>query len=113
MAIDLDGYFTVVAPNDIRIAGTRLGIETVLYEHIHRGETPEAIAARYPSLSLEQVYATITYYLRNQERVSAYLAAWLEHGRRMREAQDRDPPPVVAKPRERAAARGRVVAGTA
>jgi uncharacterized protein (DUF433 family) len=109
--MDLNDYFTIVTPNDIRIRGTRVGSETVLYDFIHRGHSPEAIAARYPSLTLEQVYATITYYLHNREAVERYLADWLEHGRRMREAQDRDPPPVVARLRRLAAERRSAGAG--
>jgi hypothetical protein len=65
----------------------------------------EAIVARYPSLLLEQVYATITYYLHNQEAVNAYLEDWLEDSRQRREAQERTPPPVVIKLRVLAAQR--------
>ena len=101
----LEDYFVTVAPNDIRIKGTRVGIETVLYDFIHRGDSPEAIAARYPTLTLEQVYATITFYLHKRDAMGAYLAEWLEHGRLMREAQDGNPPPVVAKLRHVAARR--------
>jgi uncharacterized protein (DUF433 family) len=103
--VKLEDYFTTFAPNDIRLKGTRIGIETVLYDFIHRGDAPEAIAARYPSLTLEQVYATITYYLHDKDAVGAYLAAWLEHGRRMREAQERDLPPVLERLRRVAAER--------
>jgi uncharacterized protein (DUF433 family) len=101
----LDDYFTFLAPDDIRIKGTRIGIETVLYDFIHRAESPETIAARYPSLTLEQVYATITYYLRHKEQVSRYLTEWLELGERRRAEQQRHPPPVVAKLRRAAAER--------
>src|SRR5207249_2443987 len=80
----LEDHFDFQAPNDIRLKGTRVGIETVLYDFIHRSKSPEQIAATYPSLTLEQVYATITYYLHNKEAVSTYLTEWLEHGRRMR-----------------------------
>lgn len=103
--MELENYFDFLAPDDIRLKGTRIGIETVLYEYLHRGQTPEAIAARYPSLTLEQVYATITYYLHNIEAVRAYLEDWLEHGQRMREAQERNPPPIVARLRALAAQR--------
>ena len=89
--MQLEDYFEVLVPEDIRIKGTRVGIETVLYEYIHRGQTPEQIAARFDALTLEQVYATILYYLRDREAVSAYLAAWLEYGERARAAQARDP----------------------
>lgn len=103
--MELETYFDFLAPDDIRVKGTRLGIETILYEYIHRDQPPEAITARYPSLTLEQVYATITYYLHNQEAVTAYLEDWLEHGRQMRDEQERNPPPVVAKLRAVAAQR--------
>ena len=52
---------------------------------------------RFPSLTLEQVYATILYYLSNREKVEAYVKDWLEWGERMRAEQDRNPPPVVVR----------------
>ena len=95
--MQLEEYFDFIAPDDIRIKGTRVGIETVLYDFIHRSRSPEDIAASYPSLTLDQVYATILYYLRNREQVNAYLEDWLEWGRRMREEQERNPRPVVIR----------------
>jgi len=55
----LEDYFDFLAPDDIRLKGTRVGIESVLYEYVHRLQTPEAIAQRFPTLTLDQVYATI------------------------------------------------------
>ncbi|MCC5655434.1 DUF433 domain-containing protein [Nostoc sp. XA010] len=81
----------------MRLKGTRVGIETILYDFIHRCRTPEEISQSYPSVTLEQVYATILYYLHNKETVSAYIANWLEHSHRMREEQRCNPPPVVTK----------------
>ena len=95
--MQVEDYFDYIAPDDIRIKGSRIGIESVLYEYIHREQTPEAIVARFPTLTLEQVYATILYYIQNRERVEAYIADWLEYGRRMRAEQDRNPPPVVVR----------------
>ncbi len=95
----LEDYFDVLAPDDIRIRGTRVGIETVLYEYIHRSQTAEEIAERFDTLTLEQVYATILYYLRNRDTVAAYLAAWLEHGEQARAARADDP--VFQRQRER------------
>lgn len=87
----LEDYFDFLGADDIRIKGTRVGIETVLYDYIHRSLTPEQIAKSYASLTLEQVYATILYYLHNQEAVAAYLGDWLEFGQQMRTAQGHDP----------------------
>ena len=95
--MQLEDYFNFLAPNDIRIKGSRIGIETVLYDYIYRQLTPEEIAERYISINLEQVYATILYYLHNKDAVEKYLEAWLEHGRRMREEQEKNPPPVILK----------------
>jgi uncharacterized protein (DUF433 family) len=110
--MELESYFDFLAPDDIRVRGTRVGIETILYEYIHRSQSPEAIAVRYPSLTLEQVYATITYYFHNRAAVTAYLEDWLEHSRRMREEQERNPPPVIVKLRAVAAQRQRAEAQT-
>jgi uncharacterized protein (DUF433 family) len=98
--MQLEDYFDFLAPNDIRLKGTRIGIETILYDFIHRSQSPEEIAATYPSLTLEQVYATITYYLHNKEKIHAYLTEWIEHGNRMRAEQAKNPTPAMLKLRE-------------
>jgi uncharacterized protein (DUF433 family) len=98
--MQLEDYFDFQRPDDIRVKGTRVGIETILYDFIHRKRTPEEIAQSYPSVTLEQVYATILYYLHNKEEISSYMANWLEHGYRMREEQKRNPPPVSEKLRK-------------
>ena len=89
--MQLEDYFNFLAPNDIRLKGTRVGIETILYDFTHRARTPEEIAQTYPSLTLEQVYATIVYYLHNKEVVSKYVADWLEWGHQQWKAQQLNP----------------------
>ncbi len=36
----LEDYFVFRYPNDIRVRGTRVGIETILYDFIHPQQTP-------------------------------------------------------------------------
>ncbi|MGH1395975.1 MAG: DUF433 domain-containing protein [Trichormus sp.] len=98
-------YFNFLSPGDIRLKKSRIGIETILYEYIDCGRSPEEIAQIYQSISLEQVYATILYYLQNQETVSAYMRNWLEHGHTMREQQRLNPPPISEKLRQLRVAR--------
>ncbi len=98
--MQLENYFIFLAPNDIRLKGTRIGIETILYDYIYRSLTPEEIAKTYPSLNLEQTYATILYYLQNKEQITHYIADWLEWGHQMREEQKLNPPPVSARLRQ-------------
>ena len=81
--MELESYFEFLSEEDIRIKGTRIGIETVLDDYLD-GISPEEIAVRYRSLTLEQVYATITYYLQNREKVDAYLQAWREYSEQAR-----------------------------
>lgn len=95
--MQLEEYFDFFSADDIRVKGTRVGVETILYEYLHGSQSPEAIAARYPSLTLEQVYATITYYLHNREAMHQYLANCLEQGRRMRELQRQQPSAAVRR----------------
>lgn len=86
-------YFNFLAPDDIRIKGSRIGIESVLYEYIYRAKTAEEIAKQFETITLEEVYATILYYLHQKEEVSAYLADWLEFCRQQREEQQQNPSP--------------------
>ncbi|MGB8699640.1 MAG: DUF433 domain-containing protein [Thermosynechococcaceae cyanobacterium] len=96
----IEDYFDFFAPDDIRLKGTRIGIETILFDYLFHDKTPEEIVKAYPSLTSEQVYATILYYLHNQQAVNDYMADWLEWGDRMREEQQRNPQPIVEKLRK-------------
>jgi uncharacterized protein (DUF433 family) len=98
--MQLEDYFDFLAEDDIRVKGTRVGIETVLYDYIHRERSPETIADTYTSLTLEQVYATILYYLHNKEAVSKYLTDWLEWSREVRRQQAANPSPIIQKLRK-------------
>jgi uncharacterized protein (DUF433 family) len=108
--MQIEEYFEFLQPDDIRLKGHRIGIESVLYEYVYRAQTAEEIAARFPTLSLEQVYATILYYLQNTDRLRAYLAAWIEHGERARAAQAEQPTPAILHLREAKAERSRQLA---
>jgi uncharacterized protein (DUF433 family) len=90
--MQLEEFFNFLSPDDIRLKGSRIGIESVLYEYVHRGKTPEEIAERFDTLTLDQVYATILYYLQNKEAVEKYLSDWIEFGRTARAEQ---PPPTA------------------
>ncbi len=65
----------------IRIGSTRVLLEIVLNAY-ERGETPEQIVQSYSTLSLDDVYAVITWYLRHKPEAEAYLS------RREREAAE-------------------------
>lgn len=98
--MELESYFDFLSEDNIRVKGTRIGIEIILDDYL-QGSSPEEIAARYRSLSLEQVYATITYYLHNQAKIEAYLEAWRQYTEQAEWEYDRNPPEFVLRLRER------------
>jgi len=118
--MQLEDYFDVLAPDDIRIKGHRIGIETVLCEYIHRDKCAEDIQRQFPTLTLEEVYATILYFLHDRERVGKYFTDWLEYKEQARENAQRNPSSATKRllalrdeiggypPEEREAARIRV-----
>ncbi|MBD2496413.1 DUF433 domain-containing protein [Nostoc sp. FACHB-280] len=78
--MQLEDYFDFLSSDDIRLKGHRIGIDNVL-EYYLEGYTPEEIITNLPSLSLEQIHATITYYLHNRSQIDTYLsrlAKWRE-----------------------------------
>jgi uncharacterized protein (DUF433 family) len=93
----LEEYFDILDPNDIRIKGHRVGIESILYEYLHNNLSAEDIDARFPTISLEQIYATILYYLHNKEQVHAYMTRWIEHQEQQWAEQQRNPTPTMLR----------------
>src|SRR5260370_916831 len=47
------------------VSGSRVPL-TLVVQEFRRGESPETIRSHYPTLSLEQVYGAIAFYLGNQ-----------------------------------------------
>jgi len=98
--MELESYFDFINDNAIRLKGTRIGIESILKDY-NLGATPEEIVIRYPILSLQQVYASITYYLANREAVNAYLERVKQQQEEAWEEQEHHPSEFVRSLRER------------
>ncbi|SRR5258708_34981071 len=52
--------------------GSRVSLDSVVYQFL-QGESPEAIVQAFPSLSLEQVYGGIAFYLASRAEIDAHL----------------------------------------
>ncbi len=96
----VESYFEFLDSGEIRIKGTRVGIEIVLRDYLG-GAGPEEIVLCYPTLSLEQVHAAILYYLRNAEELDRYLKESWEQGEAAWEEQQRHPSKFVRALRRR------------
>ena len=92
--------FEFLSEDDIQIKGTRIGIESVLYESLHLSQTPEEIVQHFHTLTLELVYATILYYLQNPVKVGDYLANNVKYSQMLRAEYEKNPPPGVVRLRQ-------------
>ena len=98
--MEIEDYFESISPEEIRLKGTRIGIEHILYEYIYCARTAETIAKQFPTVTLAQVYATILYYLENQPKIEKYVGDWLAYCLRTEAEYDRHPSAFVRKLRQ-------------
>jgi uncharacterized protein (DUF433 family) len=56
-----------------RITGTRVSLDSVVHA-FWNGSSPEQVADDFPSLSLEQVYGALAFYLHNKAEIDRYMA---------------------------------------
>lgn len=80
----------------IRIEGTRVPIDCVVYLLAEEKQTAEQIAEEYPSVGLEKVYAVIAYYLRHKDEVDAYIETRERRGQELRWIAESSPDPLTA-----------------
>ena len=55
-----------------RIANSRVSLDSVISAFLD-GETPEAIAAEFPTVTAKQIQGALAFYLRNKREVDDYL----------------------------------------
>jgi uncharacterized protein (DUF433 family) len=76
----------------IRVGDTRVLLDLVIHE-FRDGATPEGIVESYDALSLADVYAVISYYLRHVDVVHAYLLRREQEAKAVREMIEAAQPP--------------------
>ena len=54
------------------IAGTRVSLDSVVYAFLE-GLSPESIVESFDTLTLEEVYGTLAFYLGHRDDIDAYL----------------------------------------
>ncbi|MEK6259711.1 MAG: DUF433 domain-containing protein [Planctomycetota bacterium] len=65
-----------------RLTDSRVSFDSVIHGYWD-GRSPEAIAEEFPSLSVEQVYGAIAYYLRHRAEIDRYLDDQSERWRQL------------------------------
>ena len=72
------------ASGALRVGRSRVLVELVIHA-FQDGATPEAIAQRYPSATLPDIYAVIAYYLRHRAEIEGYLTKREEQAQEVRQ----------------------------
>ncbi|MCE9554409.1 MAG: DUF433 domain-containing protein [Planctomycetes bacterium] len=88
-----------------RVGQTRVMLDSVVAA-FEQGHSAETIVQQYPSLTLEEVYGTITYYLANRTEVEQYLLQQGEKWEQEREKASQSASEVVSRLRSQAAKAG-------
>src|SRR5436305_12943154 len=86
----------------LRVGHSRVLLELVI-RAFQAGATPEAMAQRYPTAALADIYAVIAYYLRHRADVESYL---VERAQQAHEVRQR----IESQQGDLAALRGRLLA---
>jgi len=68
------------------VAGTRVPLECVASEFL-RGASPETVRDAYPTLTLEQVYGAIAYFLGHETELSEHFRSVEQEASESRSAQ--------------------------
>ncbi len=77
-----DGYW---------IGSSRVSLDSIVYAFLD-GQTAETIAQSFPTITLEQVYGAIAYYLAHRDDVDAYLQKQqADFEQRRQQSRARDP----------------------
>lgn len=80
----------------LRVGSTRVLLDLVIYS-FRLGHTPETITSQYPSLSLDDVYLAIGYYLRHRVEVDAYLHQQEAENEAFHQIYEQEHPPKLTR----------------
>lgn len=70
--MELESYIDRSEPGLLRIRGHRIDL-AIIVKLFCDGASPEQIIHEYPTLSLEEIYGAITYYLHNRAEIDRYV----------------------------------------
>lgn len=83
--MDPEQYLEFVSPEEIRVRGSRVGVEIILLEYL-RGKTLSLLCERFPTLTRDEISGVIDYYLAHRGEMDACLDRYLESSQRRTEA---------------------------
>jgi uncharacterized protein (DUF433 family) len=78
------------------VGQTRVLLDLVIYA-FRLGSTPESITEQYPTLSLDDVYLALGYYLRHREEIDDYLREQEAEAEAFRREYETKHPPIMTR----------------
>ena len=87
-------YVEQTADGGWRLTDSRVSFDSVIHGYWD-GRSPEGIVDEFPSLSVEQVYGAIAYYLRHRAEIDRYLDDQSERWRQVRLASQAQHGPLL------------------
>jgi len=81
---------SVTEDGTIRIANTRISLESVLH-HYEQGATAEEVVLRFSALRLADVHSCLAYYLNHKEKVHEYMTRQQQRAEALQERISADP----------------------
>jgi uncharacterized protein (DUF433 family) len=81
----MDKQYVEKVGSAYRLVGSRVSLDSIVYAFLN-GQSPESIVESFPTLSLEQVYGALTFYLANRPEIDDYLRQGREDFEALRQA---------------------------
>ena len=76
----LEDYFDLTSSGRILVKGTAVGIESLLEPWLDGYPTGDILRRYHSQVTLEQIYATVTYYLNQKPTIDRYLEHCRQNG---------------------------------
>ena len=95
-----DQYAFQTSEGGWRVVGTRVSLDSVIHLFLD-GSSAEEIVSQFPSLSLEQVYGAIAFYLHRREEIDRYLAAQAQQREELTRQQSAKSDPLIDRIRRK------------
>ena len=99
--MNVDDYLDTEDPDGTRLKGHRIWLNDILYEVVFNYRTVEELAARFPTLKIDELYASLLYFETHREQCLKNLTDHLDWIRRNVDAHAQESREIMDRLRQR------------
>ena len=92
----VDEYLRRTAAGGWCVAGSRVSLDSVMHAY-WEGKSPEAIVDEFPTLTAEQVYGAIAFYLRNKAEMDQHFSQQSARWEELQRSSDEQHGPLLKR----------------